>query len=216
GTLGGVPMLEGKNFHQFTHQWQGKPVARYTVSEKDIEANLKPEKIYHKGYWMAYRLIARSTDTRTLISTIIPPGFVCGNSIAIIRTPTLKQLCYLCGVMNSFVSDYLLRQKVSANVNMFYFLESPVPRLSDGPQFEKIAKLTAQLVATTDEFEQLKKEMGVSAGVVSEADRLSVRAKLDVEVAKLYSITKDELAYILEKFPLVDAKQKEMVLREHD
>ena len=215
GKLGGIPMLEGKNMEQFTHQWKEAPTARYTIDEKDVLANLKPENIYHTGYWMAYRLIASSTNYRTFISTIIPPGYVCGNSLAIITLENLKQLCYLCGVMNSFVIDYFMRQKVSANINMFYFLETPVPRISSGKEFEFIVKKVAQLVASTDEFEQLKKEIGIQHGLKDENDRLLARAQLDVAVAKLYGITKEELAYILEKFPNVDAKQKEMVLREY-
>ncbi|MBI5635636.1 N-6 DNA methylase, partial [Candidatus Micrarchaeota archaeon] len=213
GRLSGVPMLEGKNIEQFTHQWKEAPVPRYKIDEKDVLANLKLEKIYHTGYWMAYRLIASSTNYRTFISAIIPPGYVCGNSLAIIHTQNLKQLCYLCGVMNSFVVDYFMRQKVSANINMFYFLETPVPRVSSGKLFDEIARKTAQLVSSTGEFDELKKEIGVSHGLLNESDRLLARAQIDVAVAKLYCITKEELAYILEKFPNVDSKQKEMVLQ---
>lgn len=212
GKLGGVPLLEGKNIEQFTHQWKEAPNARYTMDEKDVIANLKPEKIYHTEYWMAYRLIASSTNYRTFISAIIPPGYVCGHSIAVVRMSNLKQLCYLCGVMNSFVIDYFMRQKVSANVTMFNFLETPVPRISSGNLFDEIVKKTAQLVATTPEFDQLKKEIGISHGLTNENDRLLARAQLDVAVAKLYGISKEDLAYILEKFPNVDPKQKELVL----
>jgi len=212
GKLDGVPLLEGKNIEQFTHKWKEAPTARYTVLETNIMKNLKPEKIYHTGYWMAYRLIASSTNYRTFISAIIPPGYVCGHSIAIIRMPSLKELCYLCGVMNSFVIDYFIRMKVSANVTMFNFLETPVPRLSSGKEFDEIVRKTAQLVATTPEFDQLKKEIGISHGLANENDRLLARAQLDAAVAKLYGISKEDLAYILEKFPLVDPKQKELVL----
>lgn len=215
GRLDGVPMLEGKNIEQFTHKWKEAPTPRYSVDEKDILSNLKPEAIYHTGYWMAYRLIASSTNYRTFISTVVPPGYACGNSIAIVRLPDLKTLCYLCGVINSFVADYFIRQKVSANVNMFYFLETPVPRISSGLQFEEIAKKTAQLVATTPEFDRLKKETGVPHGLTNESDRLIARAQLDVAVAKLYGINKEDLAYILDKFPNVDQKQKDAVLREY-
>ncbi|PKK81551.1 MAG: hypothetical protein CVT47_01860 [Thermoplasmata archaeon HGW-Thermoplasmata-2] len=215
GKLDGVPLLEGKNIEQFTHKWKEAPTARYTVSEEDIKKNLKPESIYHTSYWMAYRLIASSTNYRTFISSIIPPGYVCGHSIAIIRMPSLKELCYLCGVMNSFVIDYFIRMKVSANVTMFNFLETPVPRLSSGKEFDEIVKKTAQLVATTPEFDQLKKEIGISYGLTNENDRLLARAQLDVAVAKLYGISKEDLAYILEKFPNVDPKQKELVMREY-
>jgi len=211
----GVPMLEGKNIYQFQHLWKESPSPRYTIKEEDIRANLKPDKIYNKNYWMAYRLIARSNDHRTFISAVVPPGYVCGNSIAIIRLPTLKQLCFLCGVMNSFVIDYLLRQKVSANINMFYFLETPIPRISSGKDFDEIARKTAQLVATTDEFSELKKELGMNNPVSSDADRMKVRAQIDAMVAKLYGITKDELEYVLTKFPNADERQKKLVLEEY-
>ncbi|MBU4246308.1 MAG: N-6 DNA methylase, partial [Nanoarchaeota archaeon] len=210
--LYGVSMLEGKNIHQFTHNFSESPTTRFKILEKDIEANLKPDKIYHKSYWMAYRLIARSMDTRTFISTIVPPGYVCGNSIAIVRTPDLKQLCFLCGVMNSFVVDYFMRQKVSANINMFYFLETPIPRLSSGKEFDSIVRKVVQLVAVTPEFDALKKEAGVEHALTNENDRMHARAQLDAIVAKLYGITKEELQFILAQFPLVDEKQKEMVL----
>lgn len=215
GKLGGVSMLEGKNIEQFTHQWKEAPTARYIVTEDDIKKSLKPENTYHTNYWMAYRLIASSTNYRTFISSIIPPGYVCGNSIAIIKLPTLKELCYLCGVMNSFVVDYLIRQKVSANINMFYFLETPVPRISSGKEFDFIVRKVAQLVATTNEFSQLRKEIGIEHGLKDENDRLLARAQLDVAVAKLYGISKEDLTYILEKFPNVDPKQKELILREY-
>ncbi len=215
GRLDGVPMLEGKNIEQFTHRWKEAPTPRYSIDEKDILSNLKPEAVYHTGYWMAYRLIASSTNYRTFISTVVPPGYACGNSVAIVRLPDLRTLCYLCGVINSFMADYFIRQKVSANVNMFYFLETPVPRVSSGPQFEEIVKKTAQLVATTPEFDQLKKETGVPHGLTDESDRILARAQLDVAVAKLYGISREDLVYIMEKFPNVDQKQKEAVLREY-
>lgn len=213
--LSGIPLLEGKNIHQFTHQWKEAPTSRYRVLEKDIKANLKEDKIYHTGYWMAYRLIASSTNERTLISAIIPPRYVCGHSVAIVKTNKLKDLCYLAGVLNSFAADYFMRQKVSANVTMFNFLELPVPRLASGEQYESIAKMAAQLVATTDEFAELKKEVDISYGITDENDRQKIRAKLDVAVAKLYGIQKDELEYIMTKFPIVDEKYKKKVLEEY-
>ncbi|MBI3051934.1 N-6 DNA methylase [Candidatus Woesearchaeota archaeon] len=212
GKLVGIPMLEGKNIEQFTHQWREAPIPRYKIYEKDILANLKEDKIYHNGYWMAYRLIASSTNYRTLISTIVPPGYVCGNSIAIITLNNLKQLCFLAGVMNSFVIDYFIRQKVSANVNMFNFLETPVPRLNSGKEFDAIVRKTAQLVCTTDEFSELKKETGIAQGLTNENDRKWARAQLDAMIANIYGITKEEMKFILEQFPIVEQKQKELVL----
>ena len=215
GKLAGIPMLEGKNIEQFTHQWKEAPRPRYTIDGKDVLANLKEEKRYHTAYWMAYRLIASSTNYRTFISTVIPPGYVCGNSLAIVRLPSLKQLCYLVGVMNSVVVDYFLRQKVSANVNMFYFLQTPVPRLSSGKEFDFVVKKVAQLVCTTGEFSELKKEIGIEHALTNENDRALARAQLDAAVAKIYGLTKDELAFVLQHFPNVEQKQKELVLEQY-
>ncbi len=209
----GVPMLEGKNIQQFTHQWKEAPTPRYTISERDIQKELPGERDYHNEYYLGFRRIARSTDSRTLMTTVIPPNYVVSESISFARLPEVKQLCFLCGVLNSFVVDYFIRQKVSANINMFYFLEIPVPRLDSGKEFDAIVRKVAQLVCVTGEFEELKKATGVSHGLDNESDRALARAQLDAMVAKLYGITKEELAFILEKFPIVDEKQKEAVLR---
>ncbi|HLD86483.1 MAG TPA: hypothetical protein VJB12_00305 [Candidatus Nanoarchaeia archaeon] len=116
--------------------------------------------------------------------------------------------------MNSFVIDYIIRQKVSANVNMFYFLETPVPRLSSGREFDAIVRKVAQLVCTTDEFSELKKETGVEHALMGEADRNLARAQLDAMVAGLYGITKKDMEFILQQFPIVDPRQKELVLEQ--
>lgn len=215
GKLVGVPLLEGKNIEQFTHQWKEAPTPRYKIYEKDISENVKQPKIYHKDYWMAYRLIASSTNYRTFIAAIIPPGYVCGHSIAIVRLPKIKDLCFLVGVMNSFIIDYFMRQKISTNMTMFNFLETPTPRLSSGKEYEDIVRKVAQLVCITNEFSELKKEVGIEHGLINESDRALARAQLDVTVAKLYGITKEELTFILQQFPLVEKKQKELVLDEY-
>lgn len=211
----GIPMLEGKNIHQYTHQWKEAPKPKYSVSESDILANLTAENVYHKKYWLAYRLISHSQNERTMISTIIPPGYVCSNSIAIVKVNDLKAMCFLCGILNSFVLDYLVRQKVSANVNMFYFLELPVPRMKDGQIFDSIVKKVIQLVATTNEFAELRREIGLISPITDEQDRQLTRAKIDALVAKLYGIDEGELKHILLQFPIVDNKVKEQVLQEY-
>ena len=215
GKLVGIPLLEGKNIEQFTHQWKEAPVARYKVYKEDILKNIKPEKLYHRSYWLGFRDIASSTNYRTLLLTIVPPGYVCGNTINFVYNLPLKTLAYLCGMLNSFVVDYLIRQKVSAHVNQFYFKEIPLPRLSSGKEFDAIVRKAAQLVCTTEEFSELMKEVGIEKGLTKENERALARAQLDAMVAKVYGLTKEELAFILTKFPNVDGKQKELVLSQY-
>ncbi|MBI3587823.1 hypothetical protein HY095_01370 [Candidatus Micrarchaeota archaeon] len=74
---------------------------------------------------------------------------------------------------------------------------------------------TAQLVAITDEFEDLKKELGVQHGLLNENERMQARAQIDAAVAKLYGLTKEEFAHVLQQFPNADERQKRMALEEY-
>ena len=97
---------------------------------------------------------------------------------------------------------------------MFHFLEIPLPRISSGREFDAIVRKVAQLVCTTDEFSELKKETGVEHALTGEADRNLVRVQLDAMVANLYGITKKDMEFILQQFPIVDQRQKELVLEQ--
>jgi len=71
-----------------------------------------------------------------MIATIIPPNFHAENfqSIKVYqdgnRLVSPEVICYLCAVLNSLTLDYLLRLRVTANVNFFYVYQLPVPRLT--------------------------------------------------------------------------------------
>ena len=47
-------------------------------------------------------------------------------------------------LFNSLVLNYYIRNKISANVNLFYLYELPIPKLAD--------KLRAKLVAAAEKF----------------------------------------------------------------
>jgi hypothetical protein len=111
------------------------------------------------------------------------------------------------GVMNSFILDAILRNKVTTNINMFFIYQLPAPRLCshDGP-FGPIVDRAARLVCTTPEFDALAKEVGLGShrnGATASEERARLRAELDGLIAHLYGLTEEEFAYILTTFPLV-------------
>ncbi|MGL4501660.1 MAG: Eco57I restriction-modification methylase domain-containing protein, partial [Planktothrix sp.] len=82
-----LPLYEGKMIHQFTHLY-AEP--RYWVDEEEGREALLGKKGTDNGqeldyecYRFAYRAIARSTDSRTLIGTVLPSKVFCGNSLNI-------------------------------------------------------------------------------------------------------------------------------------
>src|SRR5438105_2542709 len=107
----------------------------------------------------------------------------------------------------SYVIDWYIRQMVSANINMFFIYQLPVPRLTQKDQaFAPLVERAAKLICTTAEFDVLAKEIGLKshkAGVADPIERGRLRAELDGLIAHLYGLTEEEFAHILSTFPLV-------------
>ncbi|OJZ15594.1 MAG: hypothetical protein BGP20_06640 [Thiobacillus sp. 63-78] len=214
---GRLPLYEGKMIWQFDAHYE-QP--RYWVDSAKGRQALLGRREDH-GQWMdyqAYRLgfrdIAANTNERTLVSTLIPPTFH-GNKL-----PTAKVFdengnrlldshtqLFLCTVWNSFVIDWMLRQKVTTTINFFYLHQLPVPRLTEADSaFVSIVERAARLTCTTPEFDDLAKEVGLGShknGATDPAERARLRAELDGLVAHLYGLTEAEFAHILTTFPLV-------------
>ena len=117
---------------------------------------------------------------------------------------------------NSFVSDWLLRQKVSANVNMFYVYQLPIPRLTEKDiKFKEIAERAAALICTSQEYDDLKAEL-INHGyeIRQDVDRQQIRAELDAMIAHLYELTEQEFAHILSTFPIVKEEIKQRAMQE--
>ncbi|WP_292758787.1 helix-turn-helix domain-containing protein [Nostoc sp. NOS(2021)] len=226
GQPGMMPLYEGKMIHQFNHQFE-KP--RYWIVEKEGRAAVlgrkqdKGQKVDYQDYRLGFRKIASSTNERTMISAIIPQKFH-SESFQSVRTYDDKGnrqinydvMLYLGGVWNSFVLDYLLRLRVTANVNFFYVYQLPILRLTEGDKyFNEIVERAAKLICTTPEFDELAQEVGLGShtnGITDGSERAKLRAELDGIIAHLYGLTEAEFAYILTTFPIVPEQVKQDAL----
>jgi hypothetical protein len=190
---------------------------------------------------LAFRDIARNTDERTLIATVLPANIFAGNTLNYVIPwrfephnlmdgqkveacywPSFLStiLVYLCGVLNSFALDYFVRFKVTAHVNMFYFYQLPAPLFSDSDAFSvAIVHRAARLICTTSEFADLWQEIFPAqqwtpeVAATEEAERARLRAEIDGLVAHLYELSEEEFRYILGTFPLVEQKIKDDALQ---
>ncbi|NEQ41641.1 MAG: ATP-binding protein, partial [Okeania sp. SIO3I5] len=139
----------------------------------------------------------------------------CSDKIS--NSPNCKEILLLVALWNSFVVDYGIRFRVSANVNFFYVYQLPVPRLTEkDPYFNEIVKRAAKLICTTPEFDQLAKEVGLTShkkGITDETKRAKLRAELDGIIAHLYQLTETEFTHILNTFPLVSKTVKEATIK---
>ncbi len=120
-------------------------------------------------------------------------------------------------LLNSFVVDYLIRQRITAHLSFFFVYNLPIPRLTKKDSaFAPIVKRAAKLICTTPEFDDLAKTVGLGShkkGVTDLKKRAQLRAELDAMVAHLYGLTSDEFEHILGTFPIVKEEVKEAALR---
>jgi type I restriction-modification system DNA methylase subunit len=159
-----------KELHRFTQFLREAGVSSLDGKElpgKAAEAQEQIERFFTKRDFrlhyefsrVAYRAIGRSTDERTLIAAMLKPRVFIGNSLIHLipfryaldgkQRPVQVPLgeseaLVLLSLFNSLTLNYYMRNKVSANLNMFYLYELPVPKLAD--------KLRAKLVAAAEKL----------------------------------------------------------------
>lgn len=222
-TKDAVPLFVGRMFNQFTLTEELSPYwIKESTGRKLLLGNEKDNNQFldYQCYRWVHRRIARNTDSRTLITTIAPRIVFCDNNSTTIDLNesgiSNVEMVFLCAVCNAFVVDWLLRQKVTTTLNMFYIYQLPVPRLTEGDRyFNDIVQRAAKLICTTPEFDELAQEVGLGShqqGVTNETERAKLRAELDGIIAHLYGLTEDEFAYILTTFPIVSETVKQAAL----
>jgi hypothetical protein len=198
---GRLPLYEGKMIWQFDADY-AKP--KYWINETDAARK------DYKNYRLAFREIAANTNERSMVATLLPPNVFANHKLMIEKRTTAltpNEQLFIIAALNSFVVDYLIRQRVTTSISMYMFYQLVVPRLTESdPRFAPIVSRAAKLVCTSPEFDDLAKAVGLIShanGATDPAERARLRAELDGLVAHLYGLTEAEFVHILATFPLV-------------
>jgi len=234
-----LPLYEAKMIQMFDHRaasirietknWfrQAQPDSTSLVSHQNPEFSVEPH------WWseqseidnalgkpkptalLAFKNVTSPTNQRTMISSFIPAVGVI-NSAPIIRfeenISLTLQSCLLAN-LNSFVLDYVSRQKIG-NVNLNFFLIEQFPMFS--PDFYKqkcpwnkkqtlekwISDRVLKLTCTSNDILPLAKAAGFKEGVHKwkEDERADLMAELDAAYFLLYGIERNDVEYILATF----------------
>ena len=245
-----LPLYEAKMIQMFDHRaasivvdeenWfrQGQPDSTTLVSHQNTEFFVEPR------WWaeqskiddalgkskptslLAFKNVTSPTNQRTMIASFIPAVGVI-NSAPIIRfgesiSPTL-QSCLLAN-LNSFVLDYVVRQKIG-NVNLNFFLIEQFTMLQ--PDFYKgkcpwdkkqtlekwISDRVLKLTCTSNDMIPLAEAAGFKPAVHKwdPAERLDLMAELDAAFFLLYAIERNDVEYILSTFAGVRKEQQDLL-----
>ena len=206
-----IPVVEGKMIHQFEsavqkpRSWIEEAEGRKALLGRTSDLG---QDLPYAHYRLAYRSVASSTNERSMIAAILPPGCFSVHSLNVAFQPVDESVqLLLLTFLNSFCFDYFLRQQVSANLTQFFIYQSPVPRLQPtDPAAKPLVDRAARLTCVNPRFTALAKQIGLEGQIpksVDEPDRARLRAEIDGLVAHLYGLTEDEFAHILASFPLV-------------
>jgi hypothetical protein len=176
-------------------------------------------------YRIGFCDVASPTNERSLVAAIIPPHTVCGDKVPTIMFRPNNMRCCLVwlATANSFCVDFLARSKISLKMSYTVLDSLPIPRLSDDdPLVAELTSRVLRLTCTGPEMIDLWNQMAAaglvepndpksdSPGVTDEQERLQLRVEIEAIVAHhLYGLTRDELAYILDTFPIVNRRDRE-------
>jgi hypothetical protein len=181
-------VLEGRHLEPFractdrasARASRARVIARLGVRSSDVD---RPR--------LAYREVAAATNRTTLIAAIVPAGAVTVHTIFCCRERLdLTDAWALCGLLNSYVANYLVRRWVTTHVTAALMARVPVPTLDEGA----------------------RRRLGRCSRVLARRRFPALEAELQALCANAYGLSRNELAHVLETFPLVDRRERDAAL----
>lgn len=177
--------------------------ARSAFSEFDADYIADPDTLPCWYPRVAFRDIARATDTGTVIAALVPPEIVMTNKAPYLLWPEgdERDEAYLLGVLCSIPLDWYARRVVEISLNFHIFNGFPVPRPKrDDPLRRRIEKIAGRLAAVDERYEAWAEEIGVPIGSVDDDEALDLIAELDATVARLYGLGESDVRHVFETF----------------
>jgi hypothetical protein len=168
---------------------------RSIVEDPDTNPALQPR--------IGFRLVSRSTDTRTVRVSLVPPNVFLASHVPYMLWPrgNAHDQAYLLGVMSSIPFDWYARLFVEKNIS-FYLLQCfPIPRPPENDFFRKrIIQISGRLASIDERYKKWANEVEVDYGPIDEITKNQMIFDLDAVVAHLYGLSVDDLKYIFTSF----------------
>jgi hypothetical protein len=192
----------------------------YWVEENEVLQRLARRAFSCKSALLGYRRVARSTDERSCIATLIPWGAV-SYGLILNTGPTAFELACLVATYNSFVYDYLLRNSFSqASIPQSTFEQIPVPHpatfnnLAQWSSRHKLSNWVEQRVLelsyTAYDMTPFARDLGDDGPPFRWDDtrRTPIRAELDAAYFHLYGLQRDEVEHVMDSFEALQRREE--------
>lgn len=211
-----LPLYEAKMLHLYDTRWATyepdgstrlmtedekaahlAPLPRYWVPESEVERKLAGR---WKAQWMlGWRDICRSTDTRTVITTLAP-RVAFGHKWLLALAQEGRTM--LQASWSSFAFDFAARQKLGGT-SMTYAtlmqLPMPSPESTRTSSIPMDRQLRSWIELRVDRL---------NGWIPDPVERSQVRAELDALMFHVYGLDRNDVSYVMETFPIVKRKDE--------
>ncbi|OXM65382.1 Eco57I restriction-modification methylase domain-containing protein [Amycolatopsis vastitatis] len=198
------------------------------ILERGVGSRLA-DKGWHHGWLTGWRDVTSATNERTAVAFVFPLSGV-GNKIPLMCPDVSTNLAAtLIACQSSFIFDYASRQKLGG-VTMNFFIWKQLPVLSPESLISNsrwISARSLELTYTACDMKSFAGDLGDKGTpfLWNEGRRAVIRAELDALFFHLYGISREDVDYILDTFPIVKRKDeakygtyrtKDLILAEYD
>ena len=191
-----IPLYEGKYINQF--RIMPDKIA-YKIKRDSVEKRVGD---LYKEYRIGLRKVARSTDKRSLIATLLPPNVTSTYSLQVQRnveqTPLKNQLLYL-GFINSYTVDFALRQLISINISQISLQQLPIPKIEEIKDAANIIQISKELLKENDGYYQDLDDL-VHGDAYQGYSHDELVAELNARVMLDFNLTRQEVVTLMHTF----------------
>ncbi|MDE0267501.1 MAG: hypothetical protein OXI96_00470 [Acidimicrobiaceae bacterium] len=165
---------------------------------------------------IAFRNVTNPTNTRTIITALIPP-----NRVITHHAPYLLRIAgssideaYVLGVLCSMPCDWQARRTVELNMTFEQINLLTIPDPGQGhPVRDRVVEIAGRLAAQDERFSAWAEEVGVPVGSVTDkTTKQDLLCELDACVSYLYGLDEQDIATIYATF---DAKHPHRYAEHH-
>ncbi|KEY47554.1 hypothetical protein EH70_07245 [Streptococcus equinus] len=195
------PLYEGKLMHQF--QIVSEPSEG--VSQSDIMRKTGGD---YEHFRIGIRAVARETDRRALIATLLPRNSTAVNSLLMqkdVDDTMIESQLFTLGLLNSYVLDFILRKLITMNVNQTYLKQLPIPKVSDFSDSKSIIQIVKSLLLENGSlYEELDKL--VAGNDFNNFTHDELIAELNARVMLAFDLTREEVLDLMKSFETANHK----------
>ena len=192
--------------------------SRYWVHEDEVAARL--EDTWDRHWLLGWRDIVRAGDIRTVIACTIPRAATNHTFPLMMPSPDPQLVASLYANLSSIPFDYCARQTI-AGLHLTFFTMRQLPVLRPGayampvpwaPSIhirDWLLPRVLELTYTTWDLKTFAEDCGDDGPpfIWNPERRFQLRCEIDAAFFHMYGISRDDTAYILDTFPVLQATE---------